>query len=57
MGRLLELAEHYYAVAADMRAKGNWWLSVAQHLEEAADQMCEQNISETAASETVEDAK
>lgn len=48
MSGLLELAEHYYAVAHDLIRQGERAIEVGRYLGAMADRMCEQNIGETA---------
>lgn len=44
MSDLLDLANQYYAVAADMRHRGEHLLSVSAFLSQYADALCEQNV-------------
>ncbi len=47
MSALLELAEHYYAVAHDLIAQGERAIETGKYLGAMADRMCEQNMRET----------
>lgn len=48
MTPLLQLAEHYYAVAHDLITQGERAIETGKYLGAMADRMCEQNIRETA---------
>lgn len=48
MSELLELAEHYYFVARDLRAQAVKLNEMATYLEAVADRACEANIKRTA---------
>jgi hypothetical protein len=57
MSHLLELAEHYYAVARDLEAHAYDLNKMGQNLFEIADHLCEQNMKETAKEPATEPAK
>jgi hypothetical protein len=44
MSELLEKAEAYYMVAADLRRQGESQLEMARYLSGVADRMCEENM-------------
>ena len=51
---LLDLAEAYYKVAADLDATGQQYIETARMLANHADQLCEANIKETRTDEAGE---
>ena len=48
---LLELAEHYYIVAEDLRRRGMYLIEAADFMASSGDVLCEQNTRETAPKE------
>lgn len=44
--RLVQMAEHYYAVAKNLKGSARHQLDMAECLEQIADSMCEQSIRE-----------
>lgn len=46
MSDLLKLAEHYYAVAADLERNAREQLAIAERLNRYADTLCEQNATQ-----------
>jgi len=57
VSELLDLANHYYIVAADMERHARHQLEIAKQLNEHADRLCEQNIRRCSPNPTSEQEK
>ena len=54
MSELLQMAEHYYAVARDLEWRAARMHEMGKNLFDIADRLCEQNMKQTAMEPTPE---